>query len=106
MRKVLRAKERVGLHPKSPGRSSNRYRRALYLSLSVRSPAKWLQPRIVGARWGLGTHLIEGDFGLAGLEKAVQGRHVGGFVWSLMLGESPKVWSAGRGGHASVVGGP
>lgn len=105
LRKVLRAEERVGLHPEPRRHPSHRCRRALHLRLSVLTPAKLLQPRIVGAGRSLGTHLIEGDFGLAGLEKAVQSRHVRGFVWSLMLGESPEVWGAGRGGHASVVGG-
>lgn len=107
LRKVLRAEERVGLHPESPGNSAQGYRGALHLSLSVRAPAELLQPRVVGAGRRFRTHLIEGDFGLAGLEKTVQSRHVGGFVWSLVLVEGAKVWRAGGGGHASsVVGRP
>lgn len=50
--------------------------------------------------------MVETDFGLAGGEKTVQGRQVGGLVrlpWeSLVLGEGGEVWGAGGGCHASI----
>lgn len=109
LRKVLRVEKRVRLHPEAAGRSSHRHRCTLHLSLSVLGCAVLIEPRAVGAGRRLWTHLVEGDFGLVGCKKTVQGRQVGGFIRlpdvCLILREGSKVWGAGGGGHAAIEAG-
>lgn len=73
LRKVLWAEKRVRLHPEPAGDSSHPDRGGRHRSLSVLRRAELIDPRRAGSGWGLWTHLVEGDFGLAGRKKIVQG---------------------------------
>lgn len=109
LRKVLRAEKRVRLHPEPARHPSHAYCCTRHWSLSVLRRTELIEPRGAGPGCGWGAHLVEGDFGLVGCKKIVQGRQVGGFVClphgRLVLCERSEVWGAGGGGHAAVEAG-
>lgn len=104
MRKVLRAEERVCLHPEAAGHPSHAH--ALHRSLRALGAAELTEPRAAGSRRSFGAHLVERDFGLAGCKQVVQSGHVRSFAHgpgrSWVMRQGSEVRGAGGGRHAAV----